>query len=113
MSGPADDDNVRQLPVIFKQPSPEERSLVLPHEVGKGATCLHVGHFIVDGAMAEVECGSCGAKLNPMWVLVRLASDDRRWEEAQKRYQDEMGRLAQRERTTCQHCGRLTRISRR
>jgi uncharacterized protein YeaO (DUF488 family) len=38
---------------------------------------------------------------------------EHRWHELHARYQDEMQRLAERERTKCQHCGQLTRISRR
>jgi hypothetical protein len=69
--------------------------------------------YLVDEALAEVECGKCGAKLNPMWVLVRLANEDRRLNESQRRYQEEMARLNERERTKCEHCGQMTRISRR
>lgn len=109
-----DADNVKRLPVRFKQPVPEERSLVAPWEVGAPSKCNHysVG-YIVDASAAQVECGKCGEKLNPMWVLGQLASDDRRFAESQKRYQEEMERLSKRARTKCQYCGSMTRISQR
>jgi hypothetical protein len=109
-----DDDNVKKLPVRFKTPLPEERTVVMLHEVPKAMTCCHLFvQYIVDESAAEVECGKCGAKLNPMWVLVRLACEDRRYEDSQKRHQEEMKRLAERSRTKCDHCGKMTRISNR
>lgn len=107
----ADDDKVTRLPVRFKDAAPADRTLVFPHEVGKSDGCQHE-KFIVDRAKAEVECGACGEKLNPMWVLVQLCGRDRRFHEAHKRYHDEMKRLSERSRTKCDHCGRMTRISR-
>lgn len=48
-----------------------------------------------------------------MWVLTRLATEDRRMHENLDRYNEEMRRLNERVRTKCQHCGAMTRISRR
>lgn len=109
-----DDDNIKKLPVKFKNPLPEDRTVLQPWEVMKGGGCGHVYvQYIVDEKLAEVECGKCGAKLNPMWVLTRLANEDRRYEEGQKRYQEEMKRLSERSRTKCHNCGKMTEISRR
>lgn len=107
-----DGDNVTKLPVRFKNPMPEERTLVRPWEVQRYGECMH-DKFIVDDKKQEVECGKCGEKLNPMWVLAQLCSKDMRIHEAAKRYKEEMARLAERERTKCHHCGQMTRISRR
>lgn len=111
-----DDENVTKLPVRFKGPGPEGRTLVYPQEVGKRA-CYHQietgAKFIIDQSLAEVECSVCGEKLNPMWVLTRLAAQDNRFQENHTRYQEEMKRLKERSRTKCQHCGEMTRISRR
>lgn len=108
----SDDDNVKKLPVKFKTPIPPERSLV---EVQLGK-CTHRSMFgaayAVDESLAEVECSLCAAKLNPMWVLAQLASDDRRYFEAHQRYHDEMKRLKERSRTKCNSCGVMTLISR-
>jgi hypothetical protein len=110
----AGDDNVTKLPVRFKNPLPEDRTLVMLHEVDKPGTCSHLFcTYIVEQSAADVECGKCGAKLNPMWVLVHLAVNDRRYEESQKRHQEEMKRLAERSRTKCEHCRQMTRISHR
>jgi len=75
--------------------------------------CAHLGSFEVDEALAEVTCCECGAKLNPMHVLKLLCNQESRWHRVRSAYQDEMKRLAERERTKCQHCGQMTKISRR
>lgn len=95
------------LNVKFKKPPPE--GLTLIRDWGK---CSH-GQFLVDESKAEVECGKCGEKLNPMWVLARLAGDDTKFHEAAKRYQEEMKRLNERSTTKCNYCGKMTRISHR
>lgn len=109
-----DPKNVAKLPIRFKKPVPEDRSVLTAFEVHKGGSCNHLYvPYVVDESEAMVECGRCGEKLNPMWVLGKLATYDRRLAESQARYQDEMKRLRERQRTKCDHCGQMTRISRR
>lgn len=60
----------------------------------------------------EVECGNCETKLDPMWVLRQLANKESSWNRSRQRYNDEMKRLAERSRTKCDNCGKMTRISR-
>lgn len=104
------DDDVTKLPVRFKQRAPD-RTLVRPFEVLRGTKCSHLYvTYLIDESSAEVECGQCGEKLNPMWVLRRLANEDRRFAEAHETYQDEMRRLNERSRAKCEHCGKMTRI---
>ena len=109
------DDNVKKLPVRFKGPLPEDRTVMLAWEAGKSGGCQHtMTQYIVGGVgETEVECGRCGAKLNPMWVLMEIATADRRYQEAAARHKDEMRRLSERTRTKCEHCKQMTRISRR
>ncbi len=114
MTDDPDDSNIKRLPVQFKTPHAEERTLVRPFEVEGPSPCSHLyTQYVVDEALSEVECYKCKAKLNPMWVLTRLANEDRRYEEAQNRHQDEMRRLSERSLTKCFHCGKMTRISHR
>lgn len=109
-----DPEGVARLPVRFKKPLPKDRTLVTVWETGKAPGCDHLfAQYIVNQAEAEVECARCGTRLNPMWVLSQIATHDRRYADSQKRYQDEQRRLAERTRTKCQHCGQMTRISRR
>jgi hypothetical protein len=113
-------DDVTKLPVKFKAPPTGERVLeVVGGSYGDG--CNHVfaiagGQiknvtYIVDPAAAEVECSNCKAKLNPMWVLARLAHKETDYHALAARYQQEMRRLSERTRTKCQNCGYMTRIS--
>ena len=104
--------NITELPVKFKNPTPEGRTFLKPVEVGDYTRCRH-SKFIVDESKDCVECADCGERLSPMWVLSQLVNSDRRFHEAHKRYHDEMKRLSQRKMTKCDNCGHMTRISRR
>lgn len=107
----SDDDNIKRLPIRFKKPGPEGRTLIAPHEVGK-RVCSHLNcHFIVDESRDTVECADCGERMNPMWVLARLCSRDSMFHAAHAKYRDEMKRLNERQSTKCRHCGQMTRIS--
>lgn len=104
-----DADNVVQLQTPFKVPVPEGRYLARAPRLD---ACLHFnGPFLVNETLAEVTCGKCNEKLNPMWVLGQLVNKENRWHEHFARYQDEMRRLAERSRTKCRHCGQMTPIS--
>jgi hypothetical protein len=73
--------------------------------------CRH-SSFIIDPSAAEVTCGKCGTKLSPMWVLNYLATEETGWDRTRKACAEERKRLDERSRTKCQHCQRMTRISR-
>ena len=68
--------------------------------------------FKFDLALNEVECRDCHEKLSPMWVLSELAKQESIWMSSKQSYQDEMKRLSDRSRTRCDHCGKMTQISR-
>jgi ribosomal protein S27E len=110
MTADADDKaNVSQFPV---KPKPrleddQERFLVV-----KSTGCQHRGTFMFDEKEETVLCKDCGEKLNPMYVIKMLAREETRWHEARSRYREEMKRLGERSRTTCEHCNRMTKISR-
>lgn len=110
------EDNVTKLGVRFKAPTPPDRTVVRPHEVGR-RECMHLidmgASFIVSEKEAEVTCSLCQTKLSPVWALAQLAGRESRFHEAHKRYHEEMARLSERAKTKCQHCDRMTRISRR
>ncbi len=77
------------------------------------SACQH-GDFLVDETKAEVECGICKEKLNPMWVLNRIAQADSnfRREHARLRAVNQImkEKMENRTRCKCQHCGKMTRI---
>lgn len=109
--------NISKLPVRFKTPQPPERVLVAPAFQVEKRKCYHMPEidgttFIVDESLATVECSACHERLDPMWVLGRLTKRDAKFAESHVRYNEEMKRLSERSKTKCDHCGKMTRISR-
>ncbi len=101
--------NVTALPVRPK-PRPEddtEHFLVI-----ESRGCQHRNGFRFNEKEDCVICRDCGATLNPMYALKMLANQETRWHETRSRYQDEMKRLDERRRVTCEHCGKMTKIRR-
>jgi Zn finger protein HypA/HybF involved in hydrogenase expression len=98
--------DVHALPV---KPRPENVARVLT-EV-EPYTCQHT-RFIINAKLAQVTCEDCQERLDPMQVLVTLSRGETKYHELHARYQDEMRRLGERSRTKCEHCDKMTRISR-
>ncbi len=77
-------------------------------------SCAHKGPFIVDRKLGSVECGDCGALLNPIYVLEMLASKETYWNMRQRdlsKYLAEINKeIEERTRTRCTHCGNMTAI---
>jgi hypothetical protein len=115
-----DDSNVTPIPIKFKEkPGGDEPMLKL---MAWDKKCNHRFQTI-DGRMVraayqiregetEVECTLCKTRLDPMFVLRLLATEETTWLRSRDRYIEEMKRLSERSRTKCQHCGRMTEISR-
>jgi len=80
----------------------------------KSDHCQHRGPFVVDTTLASVECGECGAMLNPLFVLERLAHNETYWNARTRDLQKYLDRLNKeiegRQRTKCVHCGNMTPI---
>lgn len=99
--------DVVRLNVPFKPPIAEEQFLVRAP-----MACVHLnGPFLIDDTLAEVTCGRCKQKLNPMFVLKQLMHSESRWHQSFNQYQGEMKRLSERSKTKCEHCNKMTRIS--
>lgn len=71
------------------------------------------GPYLVNAALAVVQCAECKQFLNPVFVLQQLLGHQSEFMQLHDRYQDEMRRLKERSRTKCQHCGEMTRITHR
>jgi Zn finger protein HypA/HybF involved in hydrogenase expression len=99
--------NIAQLPVKYKRPVEGERFLA---PVAHG-TCSHWGPFEIDIKGDKCRCLKCGEPVGAMYVLERLMHQESQWMQTMARYQDEMKRLDERQRTKCQHCGQMTRVS--
>jgi hypothetical protein len=117
----SDDDKIKPLPVRFKAPPTGETMLKVVRS--RSGECDHrwffaggqmktVTYLIREGE-TEVECGNCNTKLDPMFVLLRLANEETQWARTREAYIEEMRRLSERQRTKCEHCEKMTRISRR
>lgn len=98
--------NIAQLPVKYKKPVEGERFLV---SVGRDK-CRHLGPFEIDVKGDKCRCLKCGEQVGAMYVLDQLMKQESQWMQTLARYQEEMKRLAERQRTKCQHCGQMTRI---
>jgi len=116
-----DENNVKPIGVRFKQP-PGEATVML-EVVDKYSECNHrrfwtgsdfqsVTYHLREGE-TEVECGFCHTRLDPMFVLKIMATEETQWSRNRERYIEEMKRLSERSRTKCFHCGHMTEISRR
>lgn len=115
------DDNITKLPIKFKDPPKADDPILKIVQYGggcnhrwtvNGSKTVHASYTIREGE-TEVECTLCGTKLDPMFVLKVLATEETKWQNSRQRYHDEMKRLSERTRTKCDHCGNMTRISRK
>ena len=77
----------------------------------KWPTCRH-SNFLVDSSLQEVECGKCGAKLNPMYVIERMANKESMSRNAIEELSAIVEKTKDKLRCKCQHCHKMTRIQR-
>jgi hypothetical protein len=105
-------DNIKQFPIRPKKPGGKTLKILEPWD-SKG--CKHEpdgNTYLVDQALSIVECGKCKAKLDPMWVMLQLANKESHWYYNWERYSKERRKYEDRSRTTCEHCGKMTKIRR-
>lgn len=98
--------NVTELPVKKRAPLREPHG---PLEVVHSYECQH-GEFQVDEKAAEVTCGRCKAKLNPIWVLMQIATNDRILRDRWSTMRAEIELMKPKTQTKCKHCQKLTPI---
>jgi hypothetical protein len=124
------DDNVKPIPVKFKAPPGDDDAPFLKVIDRMGDGCNHRytwvdnpkgsafgtkqvnATYMIREGETEIECGLCHTRLDPMFVLKIMASEENQWSRMRARYLDEMKRLNARSRTRCYHCGKMTEISR-
>lgn len=105
----SDDDGVTRLPVKNKRDD-DGKLFLVPAPV---KSCSHFrGAFEIDKVADKCFCRDCGAEVSPMFVLERLMQKESIWMKSSDRYLDELKRLAERSSTKCQHCHKMTKISR-
>jgi hypothetical protein len=117
------DDKITKLPINFKAPPSDDGPMLKIVDRYDQNSCNHNwsyvngrqvnARYLIKEGETEVECSLCETKLDPMFVLRRLAHEETQWERSRQSYKEEMARLSERKATKCEHCNRLTRISRR
>lgn len=102
-----DDDKIKTLPV---KPKAETGRLMLVPPPREG--CNHFqASFEIDVVGCKCKCLACGGEVSPWFVLNRMMDKECTWNRTREAYKDEMKRLAERSKTKCDHCGKMTRIS--
>lgn len=84
-------------------------SLSIAREKYRPGACAHRS-MIVDEELNEVICKACGAKLNPVAMLARFATEESRWTYQLKEMRAIKKKLEEKSRCKCEHCNRFTRV---
>jgi hypothetical protein len=91
-----------------------ERTLIANSRRYDSNRCQHKGPYVVDRKLGSVECGDCGALLNPIFVLEMLAAHEAYWNNRQRDLAEYLKQINSeiegRTRTRCTHCGNMTPI---
>lgn len=105
-----DEELGKVLPLGTTAKPTDQRGLRLVRYV-QGACQHSTSTFIVDEKLAEVQCGDCGAKLEPIWVLRQLCEKEARWNQRRTEFLELQEATRERTRTRCQHCDQMTAIN--
>jgi len=101
------DKKVTKLPVLHRT---NDMAIELVHfDPAKPCNHNRVTYRIREGE-AEVECGGCGVRLDPMFVLRQFALQDSIWRQRKEGAERIAKEYEERTRCKCQHCGKMTRI---
>ena len=73
--------------------------------------CQH-NKFKCDESLAYVECGICGEKLNPIWVIKQFTYPGNRLESHLEYLKKLISKANAKNRCKCRHCGKMTVIQR-
>jgi len=99
--------------VLKGDPKPLEdsmRPVAGPHcSIAREGQCRHL-NITVHEDLSEVICRDCGEKLNPIWVLTRMAKEETKWSLRRSEFTKIRAELSKRQRCKCEHCGQMTRI---
>ena len=77
----------------------------------KASKCYHP-RFIVDAKLSEVECAVCHERLNPMWVLTKIADSESAQAQRRDALRKLVKQLADRVRYKCRQCGAMNDMAR-
>lgn len=102
------DDNVRYLPI--KRGARTDTGQILQLVQPRFDQCQHT-RFKIDSRLEKVTCRDCGESVSPLYALESMSRTESEFRRLIQRYQDEKAKHEQRSRCKCQHCGKMTRIS--
>ena len=74
-------------------------------------TCQH-SHFLISKDLDRVECGKCGEKLNPMYVLVQLSRVENRYRSKLASLREKISKINKKKKFKCGHCGKFSDLTR-
>lgn len=98
-------DNVTELPVRKKVTGKNHLSLA-PNAL---SACQH-NRTQIDITKAELTCLDCQEKLNPIWFIQRLTTEEGRVYQRLRLMRAEIESLKERSKVKCEHCKKLTSI---
>lgn len=105
------DDNIKKFTGKRKVNKPDGSLMLVPPA---WENCKHYdGPFEVDYDSGDCKCLACGSRVTAIFVLQKMMLKESRWMQTREAYQEEMKRLAERKKTKCTHCGKMTNISHR
>lgn len=97
-------------PKIHHLPRPAKRTEDSPITIVESyGGCQHL-HTVVDEKLALVRCHDCGEKLNPIWVLARLAQEDRMLRDRWATMRADLHFMREKRRFKCCGCGRMNNV---
>ncbi len=73
--------------------------------------CTH-SKFILYESLNTIECGICGEKLNPIWVLSQYCNRESRFNMEIERLKKVADKADKKNRCKCEKCGEMTIIQR-
>lgn len=75
--------------------------------------CKHYS-LVIDESKWLIECGDCGAQIDPIWHFMRMANKQNtltyKIDILRRKWIDIIAKLKTRTRTKCEHCGKMTNI---
>lgn len=88
---------------------PPKRVFIRNNKKPEYTDCQHC-HLLLDHATNAVYCADCGEKLDPMWVLSRIADKHNSLYFSYRDLYAKAQRAAKMNRCKCEHCGKMTKI---
>ena len=98
--------NVKAFPGTKREPV--EGLMLIPPPTN---ACKHLFvTFTVDVKAGKCICGNCKSEVSPFTVLEQLMREESLWNRSREEFRNQRTILAEKKRTKCQWCEKMTRI---